>query len=159
MDITAPAGQAIAANLVAHGAQADAQQFGGARAVAARGLEGHLDQLAFHLSQRDPRRTDACRRGSLRLAVPQPIPSPRALRRQSRCRWPSATARRRQLASSRTLPGQAWASSRSIQKLRSQPQGFARRRVQSRTKYSASSRMSPARSRSGGRLRGITFRR
>src|SRR5271170_2970581 len=53
MDIAAPAGQAIASNLVAHGAQADAQQFGGARTVAAGGGERNFHQLALHFSQGD----------------------------------------------------------------------------------------------------------
>src|SRR5271156_2914828 len=53
MDITAPAGQTIAANLIAHGAQAYAQKFGGSRAVSARGLKRHLDQSALHILERN----------------------------------------------------------------------------------------------------------
>src|SRR4029077_5865406 len=54
MDITAPARQTIAADLVAHRPQAYSQEFGGPRPVSARGFERHLHQLALHILERDP---------------------------------------------------------------------------------------------------------
>src|ERR1700756_2596495 len=51
VDIAAPARQTIAADLVTHGSQADAQQLGGAGTIAAGGFERDFNEFAFQLSQ------------------------------------------------------------------------------------------------------------
>src|ERR1700728_1737070 len=55
MDITAPARQPVAADLVTHSAQARSQKLGGARAVAAGRIQRHLEQLALHVLKRHAR--------------------------------------------------------------------------------------------------------
>src|SRR5208337_3694985 len=52
MDIAAPARQPIAANLVAHRAQADSQEFGSLGTVSSGGIERHLGELALHIFER-----------------------------------------------------------------------------------------------------------
>src|ERR1700679_1926405 len=52
MDITAPARQPVAANLIAHSAQTHSQKRGGAGAVAAGCVQRHLEQLALHVFKR-----------------------------------------------------------------------------------------------------------
>src|SRR5579863_6080822 len=53
MDITAPAGQPVAADFVAHRAQADSQKRRGAGTVSSRRFQSHLDQPPLHVPQRD----------------------------------------------------------------------------------------------------------
>src|SRR5580704_1810990 len=53
MDIAAPARQPVAANLVAHRAQAYSEECGGPGTVPAGSFESHLDQPALHVSEGD----------------------------------------------------------------------------------------------------------
>src|ERR1700676_4733460 len=54
MDIAAPAREAVVADLISHRPQAYSQKFGGPRTVSARGFQCHLDQLSFHIFERNP---------------------------------------------------------------------------------------------------------
>ena len=155
MDITAPARQPVAANFVAHGAQAYAQKCGGVRADSPRSFERHLQQFPLHVLERNPGpqmvvhkvtgdhalsdeaisdetisdETISDIRSAPSLALNFcPLSAPSSPSRPISAPVARATARRTQFASSRTLPGQTWVS-RPRQKFRSQARALALRSV------------------------------